>query len=67
MDSPLYLVVWGGGLEAPSYVLHRTEEAAWNQAREWAADMDEDEGDFVDVLVIRGDTIERLQKGGVAT
>lgn len=48
-SNDIFIVVWSGGYEAPSYVVKRTEAEAWAQAKEWLAEADE-EGDWIDVL-----------------
>lgn len=62
MTDKLWMTVWSGGYEAPSYQLHPTLEDAINTATAWADDADEDEGDWVDVLELNVDqrTIRRL-------
>ena len=57
----MYLVVFGGGNEAPSYALKGDFESAKKQAEKWVEEMEE--GDWVDVLKINlyNNTIERVE------
>lgn len=63
-DFKMYLVVWSGGYEAPNYVLFRSLIEAKLQADRWRLDMDENEGDYIDVLElnITKNTIERVEE-----
>lgn len=57
----IYMVVWSGGYEAPSYVLKDTRDEAFEQAAEWAKDMTEN--DTIDVLELdtKNKTVARLE------
>ncbi len=59
----IYIVVWSGGVEAPSYAAHNTEKEAWKRANNWWKDADED-NDSVDVLSVDTKTlvIKRLER-----
>lgn len=65
IERDVFMVAWHGGYEAPSYVAHYTEDAAWQQADEWWADADE-ESDQIDVLKVsphpQGLTVTRLER-----
>lgn len=50
MMAVTYMVEFGGGYEPPSHTFKTTSSEAWQQAEEWAKDMDADEGDYVDVI-----------------
>ena len=57
----VFLVIWSGGYESPSYKAHRSHEEAVETAKSWWADADED-SDWIDVLEIKEDmTVERLE------
>lgn len=53
----IYMVVWSGGYEAPSYSLYHNEKAAFKQANNWWSDADK-ESDSMDVLAIDIKTLE---------
>lgn len=53
----IYIVVWSGGYEAPSYAAHNSEKEAFKQAKEWWNDADA-EVDSVDVLAIDIKTLQ---------
>lgn len=53
----IYMIVWSGGYEAPSYDIKATLTEALAQARKWAEDIDEDQGDWIDVLEINTETL----------
>lgn len=46
----LFMVVWSGGYEAPSYALKPTKKEAFALAETWAEDADLENGDWIDVL-----------------
>jgi hypothetical protein len=54
VSAVLYLVSFGGAYEAPSYLLTADPAKAKATASEWQDEMDEDEGDFVDVIEFTG-------------
>ncbi len=61
LKGSIFIVVWSGGLEAPSYSQRPTREEAFDLAAEWWSDADED-SDWIDVLEVKDDgTIERLE------
>ena len=51
----IYVIVWAGGYDEPSYTCRSTEEKAFEVARTWAAQGRAD-GDTIDVLAIDTDT-----------
>jgi len=53
----IYIVVWSGGLEAPSYSLYNSEKEAFAQAVDWWKEADE-ERDWIDVLAINTKTLQ---------
>lgn len=59
----IYIVVWSGGYEAPSYAAHRTEKEAWKQANDWWKDADED-SDSIDVIALNTESLslKRLER-----
>ena len=61
LTGSIYIVVWSGGLEAPSYSQRPTQEEAFDLAAEWWVDANE-ESDWIDVLEVKEDgTITRLE------
>ncbi len=59
----IYIVVWSGGHEAPSYAAHNSEKEAFTRATEWQKDMDK-ESDWIDVLAVDTKTmqVKRLEQ-----
>jgi hypothetical protein len=55
--NKLYLVVFGGGIELPSYSVFDSLDMAKARARMWAKEIDEDEGEWVDLLEIESDML----------
>lgn len=58
----IYLTVWSGGYEAPSYQMFFSAEAAFEKAEEWEEGMAD--GDWIDVLELNPDTkiVKRLER-----
>ena len=60
----IFIAVWSGGLEAPSYAAHATREIAIAKVAEaWLPDYNEEEGDTIDILSLDLKTLrlERLE------
>ena len=49
--NKVYITVWSGGYDPPSYQAFRSREEAWKIAEEWAKDMDEGV-DTIDIVSI---------------
>ncbi len=57
----VFLVIWSGGYESPSYKALPSREEAMKLAEDWWADANED-SDWIDVLEIKEDmTVDRLE------
>lgn len=58
MNFPmLWVIVWTGGYEAPSYSVKSNKTEAFELAQKWAMDAKEGE-DTIDVLEINSETCE---------
>lgn len=57
----VFIVVWSGGYEAPTYIARPTKEEAIVIGRDWTKDMED--GDTVDILRINltNMTLERVE------
>lgn len=55
----IYIVVWAGGYEPPSYTAYKTKKEAMETALEWWEDADED--DWIDILKLENMRLERVE------
>ena len=62
-SAVIYIVVWSGGYEAPSYAAHNSEKEAFKRAIDWQKDADDD-SDWIDVLSVDTKTLQvkRLER-----